>query len=434
MPRARSCAPTWILLPCKKPGNLRQMSELSTHRSFWRHLLRAFPVFIIVTLLTLVLEHVGWLRGFETSALDTWLRLLKPIRPQFVCVVTITEEDYRTIFDGKSPLNPETVVTLIRAIADGKPAVIGVDIDTSDAEWRSLIGDVLPLSRGQIPIVWEQEASGQEEPLRTDKVLGGTEVTPKPLSGISGLFQDWDGVVRRSRRYFLTVGKNEGQKEIVDSFPWAIVKAFCERFPQASRLPSELRQAIQAEIRGDKKLERERLLNFSGNRYDFPIYSASFVRAARQAEWWKGKSPFRGKVVLLGGSYRAGRDVYVTTKGTTTGVELMAQVVESELQGRGITQFNKFLMVIFDFAAWIVLVAVYYFCRLSIALWISIVAIPLASLAGSLFAFSSLAYWMDFAPIILGVVIHQLYDHAQEYRRLLKASQNRTVTRASNVA
>jgi tetratricopeptide (TPR) repeat protein/CHAT domain-containing protein len=54
---------------------------------------------------------------------------------------------------------------------------------------------------------------------------------------------------------------------------------------------------------------------------------------------------------------------------------------------------------------------------------VSIFAIPLFSLAGSLFAFSSLAYWVDFAPVILSVFIHQLYDHAQEYRRLLKESQ-----------
>jgi CHASE2 domain-containing sensor protein len=404
------------------------VSEPSTHRSFWRHLLRAFPVFVIITLLTLAAEHAGWLRGFETTAVDTWLRLLKPMKPQFVCVVTITEDDYRSIFGGKSPLDPKTVTSLIGAITDGKPAVIGVDIDTSDAEWRSVIGDVLPLSRGQSPIVWEQEASEQEEPLRTDKVLGGAEVAPKPISGISGLFQDWDGVVRRSRRHFLITGGKEGQKEIVDSFSWAIVKAFCQTFPEPSRLPSELRESIQGETRGARKLERERFLNFSGNRYDFPTYSASFVLTAHDAEWWKDKSPFQGKVVLLGGSYRAGRDVYVTPSGATTGVQLMAQVVESELQGGGITEFNKLLMVVFDFVAWIALVAIYYFCRLSIALWTSIVAIPLLCLAGSLFAFSSLAYWADFAPVVIAVLIHQLYDHAQEYRRLLKESQIRSTS------
>jgi CHASE2 domain-containing sensor protein len=402
------------------------VTQLATHRSFWRHLLRAFPVFVIVTLLTLVLERAGWLRGFETTALDTWLRLLKPIRPQFVSVVTINEDDYLKIFGGKSPLNPQTVMTVIGAIAAGEPAVIGVDIDTSDAQWQSIVQDSPSILQAKTPVVWEQEAIGQEEPLRPVTVLGGAEITPKPLSGISGLFQDWDGVVRRSRRYFSTAGENEGQTEMADSFPWAIVKAFCRKFPKASGLPSKMKETIQREMPSGRKVERERFLNFSGSRYDFPTYSASFVLTAHEAEWWKDKSPFRGKVVLLGGSYRAGRDVYVTPLGTTTGVQLMAQVVESELQGRGISQFNKLLMVIFDFIAWIALVALYYFCRLPIALWISLVGIPILSLTGSLFAFSSLAYWADFAPVVLGVLIHQLYDHAQEYRRLLKQSQVRS--------
>lgn len=363
-------------------------------------------------------EHAGWLRGFETTALDTWLRLRKPIKPQFVCIVTITDEDYRRIFGGKSPLSPETVMSLVGAVADGKPAVIGVDMDTSDTQWQSVVPDVLSRSQEGTSIVWEQEAIGQEEPLRAVKVLGGAEVTPKPLSGISGLFQDWDGVIRRSRRHFSMAGEGEGQIQLVDSFPWAVAKAFCQESPKASGLCSELQQH-------GRKVQREQLLNFSGNRYDFPTYAASFVLTAHEAEWWRDKSPFRDKIVLIGGSFRAGRDIYNTPLGTTSGVQLMAQVVESELQGRGIAEFNKFLMVIFDLVAWVALVAVYYFCRLSIALWISIVAIPLVSLAGSLFAFSSFAYWMDFAPVILGVVIHQLYDHAQEYRRLLRESQMR---------
>jgi CHASE2 domain-containing sensor protein len=401
------------------------VSQLSAHRSFWRHLLRAFPVFVIVILLTLLLESAGWLRGFQTTALDTWFRLRKPITPQFVSVVTINEDDYLRIFGGKSPLNPGTVVALIRAIADGKPTVIGVDIDTSDAQWQSAVRDDLPPAEGHTSIVWEQEAIGQEEPLTPVKVLGGAEVTPKPLTGISGLFEDWDGVIRRSRRYFFTAGRSETQREVVDSFPWAIVKAFCQTSANTRRLPSKVRQTIQQEMRTDSKPERERFLNFSGNRYDFPAYSASFVLTAHEADWWKDKSPFRDKIVLVGGSFRAGRDVYKTPMGVTSGVQLMAQVVESELQGRGISEVNKLLMILFDFAAWIALVAVYYFCRLSVALWISIVAIPLLSFAGSLFAFSSLAYWADFAPVIVGVLIHQLYDHAQEYRRLLKQSQMR---------
>ena len=209
------------------------MSQLSTHRSFWRHLLRAFPVFVIVTLITLALEYVGWLRGFETTTLDTWLRLQKPIKPKFVCVVAINEDDYLHIFGAKSPLDPKTVMTLISAIADGKPAVVGVDVDTSDAQWQSIVPELQPLSQGRTAIVWEQEAIGQGEPLTPVNVLGGAEITPKPLSGVSGLFQDWDGVVRRSRRYFSTTGAREGQIENRRFFLLGYCQSLLPNIPQS---------------------------------------------------------------------------------------------------------------------------------------------------------------------------------------------------------
>ncbi len=213
---------------------------------------------------------------------------------------------------------------------------------------------------------------------------------------------------------------------MTDSFPWAVVKAFYQRSSEANRLPSKLRDSVEAEARGGTKAGDERLLNFAGDRYVFQPYTASFILSAHEAAWWKEQSPLRDKIVLLGGSYRAARDTFRTPTGMTSGIQLMAQAVESELQGRGIYHSNKLLMILFDFVAWIALVAVYYFCRLPVALWASIIAIPLLSLSGSLFAFSSLAYWADFAPIVLGVLIHQLYDHAQEYRRLLKQSQRKS--------
>ena len=36
-------------------------------------------------------------------------------------------------------------------------------------------------------------------------------------------------------------------------------------------------------------------------------------------------------------------------------------------------------------------------------------------------AFSSATMWMNFIPIIVAVLIHQLYDNAEEYRKLLAA-------------
>ena len=212
------------------------MSQLSTHRSFWRHLLRAFPVFVIVTLITVALEHAGWLRGFETTGLDTWLRLIKPIEPQFVCVVTINDDDYLTIFGGKSPLDPKTVMTLIRAIADGKPTVIGVDIDTSDAQWQSVVQDS--------PSTFSSQNSHRlgTRSHWTGRAAETGEGPRRRRNNTKASLWDFRAVSRLGRRHptlatlLLYCRRNERQTEIVDSFPWAIVKAFCQTSSQSKSI------------------------------------------------------------------------------------------------------------------------------------------------------------------------------------------------------
>lgn len=403
------------------------MSGFGSHDSFRRHLVRAAPVFVGVTIVTLLLEQIGWLRGFETAALDTSLRLAKPIAPKFVEVVAINDDDYTDIFGQKSLLEAETLKKLIEAIAQANPVVIGVDIDTSSAGYRQVAADFANPRQGHAQIVWEREAIGENEPLQALKVLGGTDIKPAPLSGVAGLFEDWDGVVRRYQRHFECEVDEKGRVQLLDSFPWAIVKAFYHSSPDRNQLGADLRHSIDAEAQTGKKVTNDRLLNFSGGRYTFTPYAASFVLAAHEAEWWSKNNPFINKIVLLGGSYREGRDTYMTPLGRSTGVQLMAQAVESDLQNKGVHYVSEFLMLLFDLLAWIALVAIYYFCRLGIALWISLAGIPILSLTGSLVAFSSLAYWANFAPIVLGVLIHQLYDHAIEYRRLLRqAKQNIT--------
>jgi hypothetical protein len=55
------------------------------------------------------------------------------------------------------------------------------------------------------------------------------------------------------------------------------------------------------------------------------------------------------------------------------------------------------------------------------------VAIPSLSLVGSLLAFSTFAWWISFAPVTVGVLIHELYHHAAEYRRLSQEHSARQI-------
>ncbi|HXO37252.1 MAG TPA: CHASE2 domain-containing protein, partial [Candidatus Acidoferrum sp.] len=161
--------------------------------------------------------------------------------------------------------------------------------------------------------------------------------------------------------------------------------------------------------------------NFSGERFDFSPLSAHYVLAVAHEVGWANNGPFHNKIVLLGGFFRAGRDIHITPVGKMAGVQLMAQAVETELRGGGIRPLNEAVAIILDILAGTILVWFSYRFQLATALLLSLLAIPLFSLTSSYLAFSSLARWFNFVPVIVGVLIHELYHHAREYHHLLKS-------------
>ncbi len=98
-----------------------------------------------------------------------------------VAIVRITESDYRTLFDGRSPLDARRLRTLIERVAQGGPSVIAVDIDTSDPSMRSLAG----LPCGRCTIVWARDARTERDGrLVPQGVLGDTS---PPRGAVDGL-------------------------------------------------------------------------------------------------------------------------------------------------------------------------------------------------------------------------------------------------------
>ena len=58
---------------------------------------------------------------------------------------------------------------------------------------------------------------------------------------------------------------------------------------------------------------------------------------------------------------------------------------------------------------------------LGTALLLSLFAMPFLALSASLLVFSSLAFWFNFVPTLVGVWIHELIDHGREYRQMHEA-------------
>lgn len=373
---------------------------LKTRRSFRSQLRRAIPVIVVIAVAVRILQRGPWLSPFEAAAIDSLLLLRSPHTSNDIFIVTINEEDYEQLFAAQSPLDPTKLHILLDAIASGKPALIGVDLDTGDPQFKDF-----QLGSGWPPIVW-----GENLIYRADRdvfspvpPLGGR--IPEPLAGIAGIPRDSDGLIRRYRRMFPTVLGD--------------VRSFALQLCQSYRA-----WAGRCDPDGDPD---QVILDFSGGHSKFRILSAAnVVAASKGAAWQKSDGPIADKIVLLGGSFRAGRDEYATPAGLMSGVELTALMLDSELHHSGVRMVNELYLDLIELVVAIAIVWIHWRLSLGWALFISLLAIPVTAFAAIAFSFWSLAYWVNVVPLALAVTIHSLYDQAQHYREICRELNERT--------
>ncbi|MFP5289130.1 MAG: CHASE2 domain-containing protein [Thermoanaerobaculia bacterium] len=383
------------------------MRNGSHHESFGWHLLRATPVLLGITFIVHALFGGVLLLSADVAALDSFLLLRAPRRAERIALVVIDEVDYRERFRSRSPLDPAPLQEILNAIAAGRPALLGVDLDTSAPEHRSL------QAPAGIPVVWARGAH-ETEPgrLELEPVLGGRE---PPKAGLAGVVPDADGVVRRYLRSFPIRGGT--------TLNWEIARAVAT-------------PCLRREIaRGDADLLRHPgepvalLYHFAGGAASLPRYPARLVLdGARNPETWGRNGPLTGRIVLLGGTYRAARDRHVTPLGMLAGVDLVALAVESDLSCRGVREAAHWVLALLDLASGTLLVSLHYISMkrcwpLRRVLLLSLLAIPALAVAASAVVFHTAGYWLSSLPLLAGVFIHQLYETGKHYREMYLAER-----------
>jgi CHASE2 domain-containing sensor protein len=382
----------------------RQNADRHRHArgGFRRHLVRAIPTILVMTLITTWAQRMGLFNSWESIALDAYIASAAPRNARDVVIVTITDADYEnpSLFGGRSPLDPAIVKQLVDKIIARGPAVVGVDISTAEPAYQTLFPSA------PAGVIWVRDAV-QEEPAeegvqprwRLERVLGRDEPPDDPHAGISTFPRDADGFVRRYYRR-LTLMTSRGSATPA-SLAWSLVQNYC---PAGS-------QRECGRIGGDVATDSPESLwlNFAGDRYAFHHIPAGAIDAAPDSE-------FKSKIVLLGGSFAAARDLYPTPLGQKAGVDLTAFAIASELEGGGITAANHALMSVVELAIAVVLVWLGWRwppgSRLNAIL--TSAAILVFAIAGSYIAFSALGSWVSFVPFGVGIWIEQLYHGARE--------------------
>lgn len=388
-------------------------SEAQARPRFLKRLLRSLPTIAILLTLTWVFGHAGVLHKIETVVSDTQIRLHKPFSDSPVVLVDIDDEDYAQLFGGNSPLNPERLGEIIANIAKGQPRVIGVDIDTSSPQFAAQFH----LQRLGTHVVWEREMrelpeqgtdSAELHPL---DVLGGQK-NLDPATNSTGLAllidESEDKVTRRYRRSLLTA------RGPMPSFPSAVAAAY--RGYHADEISKLL----------DSR--EDRLIRFFGSPSSSERLHFSARKVGELAEHWPGASPIKDKIVLLGGSY-AGQDMHETPVGRLSGLEVMANVVDTELTGGGEKPPSKAVVFLLELFEVFVLISLFHNLSFRFALFSSVLLIPLAAILCSLLAYRSAGHFFQFLFVLLGMLVFELYEH---FRRSAVPRLYHDITRPPN--
>lgn len=355
-------------------------------------LLRALPVLLLTLGLSVLLDRN---EEAEFSALDFQARLRPPAPSSRVVVVRIDDADHDTLFGGVTPLDPAKVLRVVDAIARARPAVIGVDLESAAPAYASVPNTV----RG-VPVVWARDArcvlkNGKlaatcaPPALKPGGVRGRTGRVAQ--SGMALLAPDADGTLRRYRHAVNTA----------DGWQPTFAKALLRAAGKDSVPPA-----------------RERLITYR----PLPVQplTASWVLANERSPDYLGEAGvLRGKLVLLGAAHSATRDWHNTPLGLMAGVDVWAQVVESELAGGGTESPHPLRVGVLQFAAAVGLVLLFHLLPLKRAVWAGIAAVPVGSALCSVAAFGSPWFWMYFVPVLVLLLVQQLYDVAKNYRDAL---------------
>jgi CHASE2 domain-containing sensor protein len=418
-------------------------------KKFWEHYKEALLWIFLLIGAGFAMQKAGLLIGFETAGLDTLLRLGGWRMSERVVIIEVTDPDYENddLFAGKSPLKQDLLLDLVSTVQNYHPAVIAMDFSTESAEWcklnsaqleRTLPGGLDPDKKPATPVVWAEVPHDLAEPVELTRVLGG-RLQDFDYVGLPRFPVDSDGMLRHYEKSFRVRGALPGCEG--KSATAAVVDRANEKKEQSSVEKPQLRSLAGATIARSckalnekcpeelKKREEPVILRFHGDRYNFPIIQAhEFIgrdaqeRANSDDRLRKTREAlFANKIVLIGGTFSAARDVYPTPLGPMAGVELIGLAIESEFSG-GIHETQEVLELLADFlvGSLIVLIYFYYERKPRFALVVSLVGVPLLAIFSSAAIFRTTAYWFNFVPVIIGMVMHQMLELSESTAKLQK--------------
>jgi adenylate cyclase len=395
-------------------------------RGWWRlrrgRLLQMWAVGLAAGLLVTAASALGYLEGWQARALDLLQRLQGREPPSAVVIVAVDDTAFEAL-GGRQPIPRDYLARVVRGIARSGAAALAVDIrfDTSTTAEAD----------GALAAALREFGGGRASPVvllaplgAGDGALGAAQLGPHVMLASPQVLLDADHLIRRVEP---VIAGPEGVPLPTLALAAAArlggldARGLAEALTAGRPLPLPRLRGGVLERRGPPvaiAAGSTWTINYVGPPGSFlTIGSDALAALAEPGNEPAASNPLRHSLVLLGGTFGAGRDAYLTPHGLMPGVEVHANIAHM-LSTRRFVQPSNW-MVAFALNAGVVLVA-------------GLVLVTLRPLTGTLVcaggalvlgvpaalvAFDRGGYWIDFVLPVVATSLMGLGSDALDRRR-----------------
>ena len=333
-------------------------------------------------------------------------KLQAPRQPADVAIVAVDAAAFERL-GGRQPLSREYLARVIRGLNRCGASVVGVDITftspTEPSADAALAAAIREFSdHGVSRVVLLGPLARGPEPLGA-AALGSAVVTASPLVRVPP-----DGVIRRIDPLLPGPG---GTTEPTLAVALVARQQGLDRRSLDARLAGGTPEAIRSDDSWP--------INYVGPAGSFFTIGSDVVAALGEpgAEAPAADNPFRGRVVLLGGTFPEGRDTYQTPYGPMPGVEVHANVAHMLTTGRFIRPSSWLVGLAVNVVVSLVAGVVLLTMRPLVGTLVCVVGALAIGVPAAFFAFNRGGYWIDFVLPVAATVVTGLGGDMLDRRR-----------------
>jgi len=361
-----------------------------------KKLLRFALVSVVTSLMVTASSYMGYFEPVQRKALDLMVWWKEKERPSQIVIVVIDDEAFQYLGE-KQPLPRKELASLIDLLKRCDAKVIGLDVELKARTEKTSDTLIEQALQERVVITYDLSATEVAGQFAAQELF---VAGPGIRKGFANTYIDSDGLIRKAP----LVLRNE-HGEPLSSFALAVAGLY--------------RKDLLA--RHASRTEPVRI-NFAGAAGTFPQYSAaSLFRMAKEQAALAKDNPFNGKVVLIGATFKAGRDFHLAPGGLMSGVEVQANIINTLLEEKEIRPLSWLA----GFIAQVLLaMTVGLFFVLLRPLWavvISLGGIAFVFVPLSFIAYTKYNYWVDFVLPVFAVGITAVLSDMMNRRAIRHA-------------